>query len=186
MTQLVCSKLRPNEGPYIAFGCDTISLNSEWFSSLFSQTVESFTFWICSIAAASSFVFYFFSLHHVWHLGTLVPPTRGWTHTPLQWKPGVLTTGPPGKFLAWFLLMVSPPMITYLACFLCKLELKVWFKLNIWGKNNFFFGVVYRPLHPSRSSSSVYPTVLLLKVVTELSWQQYDASMGTSIFSLCI
>ena len=128
--------------------------------------------------------FLFFSLHHVWHLGTLVHPTRDWTHTPPAVKAQSLNHWTTREIPCLISSHVSPPMIPYPQCFLCKLELKVWFKLNIWGKNNFFFGAVYCSLHPSRSSSSVYPTALLLKVVTELSWQQYDASMGTSFSPL--
>ena len=129
--------------------------------------------------------FLFFSLHPVWHLGTLVPPTRDWTHTPPAVKAQSLNHWTTREIPCLISSHVSPPMIPYPRCFLCELELKVWFKLSIWGQESLLsFGAVHRSLHPSRSSSSVYPTALLLKVVTELSWQQYDASMGTSFSRL--
>ena len=43
-----------------------------------------------------------FFLATPWACGILVPPSRDWTHTPLQWKPGILTTGLPGKSLGYF------------------------------------------------------------------------------------
>ena len=61
-------------------------------------------------------------------LGDLIFPTKGSNVGPLQWKHGVLTTGPPGKalfactlnslFSVW--LMIGVPLLVFIyLCFLC-------------------------------------------------------------------
>jgi hypothetical protein len=44
----------------------------------------------------AGFFFFLFLDHALWHMGSLFL-IQGWNPGPLQWKHGVLTSGPPGK-----------------------------------------------------------------------------------------
>ena len=64
------------------------------------------------IKGDTAFLFFFFFLPHRVACGILEFPNQAWNPGLLQWKQGVLTTGPPGKSqdTAYFHNLVSIPL----------------------------------------------------------------------------